>query len=179
MKSKVTLENMSDLVHMHLTNDADDNNNNNTNNSDIHSNSNSGMCRTSYEVIIIGGCDDGSIRIWSLHNLTALDHPTTPTTNTTTAATAEHNTSAAAATATATVTTNTKGGGVQPPASQDITAEAEGCETEAVESSLYLHEIYRMNRAHNKACTSIACYNEHTVSGGDDGSVRMWRIVTP
>ena len=173
---------MSDLVHMHLTNDADNdtnNNNNNTtntNNSDIRSNSSSGMCRTSYEVIIIGGCDDGSIRIWSLHNLTALDHPTTPTTNTApTALTAVYNTSAATARTTG-AHTHTTGGDVEP-ALQGIAVEVE--ETEgAGESSLYLNEIYRMNRAHNKACTSIACYNEYTVSGGDDGSVRMWRIVT-
>ena len=175
---------------MHLMDDADNdtnnnNNNNNTNNSDIHSNSSSGMCRTSYEVIIIGGCDDGSIRIWSLHNLTTLDQTTTPTTNTApTALTAVYNTSAATARTTG-AHTDTTGGGVQP-AVQSIVAEgstgSEGGETEVVEvveSSLYLHEIYRMNRAHNKACTSIACYNEYTVSGGDDGSVRMWRIVTP
>ena len=40
-----------------------------------------------------------------------------------------------------------------------------------------LREIFRYPRAHDGVCTSLAMDKNVLVSGGDDGAVRVWRVV--
>jgi WD40 repeat protein len=40
-----------------------------------------------------------------------------------------------------------------------------------------LRELFRYPRAHEGACTALAMHNSLLASGGDDGAVRIWRIV--
>ena len=67
--------------------------------------------------------------------------------------------------------------------SQDGRAAFGGCEDGSIrvwaitDHGGALREIFRYPRAHDGVCASLAIHKNLLVSGGDDGAIRIWRVL--